>query len=306
MKNNKISYFLIIIVVLIFSSYNLFCQNYCPYYKYINKAELESDNNNHENSLLFYDSAFTIKTPLPSHLIHALKESAKMKDFKRYTNYLNALTDCGVDAAKEISSMDYADEYKETNDYKDFIKKYEARLKIGQGSFDSTLILQLKNMAITDQQYRMNHYEKGDTSFYKPMRDADIENFFLLKKIVEEKGWPDFRKAGTSCSGIANMILLHGSRYFSLESEEWLFFENILKNEINEGNFYPITLAQWIDQHLILIEKKAQRYGSVANQDGVLFPVEDIKNIDVKREELCLESLADYMKKKGYTIGFNK
>jgi hypothetical protein len=306
MKNNKISYSIIISALVFFLSYNLFCQSYSKYYKYINKAELEADNNNHENSLVIYDSAFAINTPLPLQLRHALKESAKIKDFKRCTNYLYILTDDGVDVSSDINSMDYTDEYKGTNDYKDFINKYDARLKTGQESFDSILIVQLNNMAITDQQYRMNHYEKGDTSYYKPMRDADLENFFLLKRIVEEKGWPDYKKVGTSSSGIANMILLHGSRYFSIEGEEWLFFENILKNEINKGNFYPITLAQWIDQHLILIEKKAQRFGSIANQDGELFPIEDMKNIDVIRETLCLEPLMDYLKKKGYTLGSNK
>lgn len=305
MQNNKISCYIIISVLFLFLSYNLFCQNYSKYYKYINKAELEAKNNNYENCLVYYDSAFAINKPLPLHLKHALNVSAKIKDFERCTTFLNILTDAGIDVSSDISSMDNAEEYKATNDYKDFMNKFDLRLKTGQESFDSTLILQLKNMAIIDQQYRMNHYEKGDTSYYKSMRDADIKNFFLLKKMVEEKGWPNYKKVGTSGSGIANMILLHGSRYFSLESEEWLFFENILKKEIVEGNFYPITLAQWIDQHLILIEKKAQRYGSVADQYGVLFPVEDMGNIDVIRESLCLEPLMDYLKKKGYTLGSN-
>jgi hypothetical protein len=219
---------------------------------------------------------------------------------------LNFLINERVDITSDINSMEYADEYKATNYYYALMKDYAERLKIRQGSFDSILIIQLKNMSITDQQYRMNSYEKNDTSYYKAMRETDINNFLSLRDIVEEKGWPNYKKAGTSCSGVANMILLHGSRYFSLESEEWLFFENILRNEINEGYFYPITLAQWIDQHLILIDKKDQRYGSVANQDGELFPIDDIENIDVIRAGLCLEPLKDYMKKKGYTIKSNK
>jgi hypothetical protein len=94
---------------------------------------------------------------------------------------------------------------------------------------------------------------------------------------------------------------LHGSRYYSLESKEWKFFENILKKEISEGDFLPLTLAQWTDQHLILVEKKRQKYGSVANMDNELFPIENVADIDKTRSELCLEPLKDYMLKKGYS-----
>ena len=131
------------------------------------------------------------------------------------------------------------------------------------------------------------------------MRETDIANFYELTDIVKKIGWPNYKKVGRKYTGIANIVLLHGARYFPLESKDWLFFEDILKKEIANGTFYPLTLAQWIDQHLRLIEKKNQRYGSVADYKGILYPVENLQNIDVIRSSICGESLADYMKKNG-------
>jgi hypothetical protein len=136
------------------------------------------------------------------------------------------------------------------------------------------------------------------------MRSNDIDNFLHLKMLVEKYGWPDFRKVGVYAAGIANMILLHGARYYSLESEEWIFFEKEIIKEIFSGDFYPVTLAQWTDQHLILVEKKPQKYGSVANENGQLFPVLNISSVDSLRAGLLLEPLNDYIEKKGYKLQY--
>jgi hypothetical protein len=295
MKNKTIS-----AIVFFFFGCSLFSQNYCRYYQYINKAEIESCNKNSLTSIIFYDSAFAMNSPLPMNLENALEEAAKVNDFAKCTDYLDLLINLGVNVKDRINSLENAAEYKATSYYFHFMKDYDERLKSNQESFDQTIISQLKGMAITDQQYRMVAYAKGDTSYYQAMRETDINNFFMLKHIVEEKGWPDYRMAGEGYTGVANMVLLHGSRYFSIESKEWLFFDSVLKKEIYEGHFYPITWAQWTDQHLVLIEKEGQKYGSLANQYGELYPIKDIENIDAIRGELCLEPLKDYMKKKGY------
>jgi hypothetical protein len=247
-------------------------------------------------------SAFALNTPLPGHLKDALRQQACItKDFQKCTNYLNFLVNEGVAVIEYVNSFENSDEFKVSSYYSEFIKDYDRRLAMSQVSFDTASINQLKAMLITDQQIRKTPHPKGDTSYYKEEREMDIYNFALLKGIVEKKGWPNYKKVGTIYTGVANIVLLHGSRYYSLESKEWRFFEEILKKEIYSGNFYPITLAQWTDQHLIMIEKKSQRYGSVANPKGELFPIENIENIDVTRDTLLLEPLTDYMLKKGYS-----
>lgn len=287
--------------LLLLCSLTTLCQNYRTYYKFINSAELESLKANHEKSIRYYDSAFAFNAPLPLHLKHALIEAAKIKDFQKCENYLNSLVNEGVEVFDDINSIENTDEFKASSPYKDFIKDYDSRLIANQASFDTTLINQLKALVITDQQIRKTPHPKGDTSYYEEMRTMDILNFGLLKEIVEKKGWPNYKKVGIIYSGVANIVLLHGSRYYSLDSKEWKFFEEILKKEIYYGHFYPITLAQWTDQHLIMIEKKGQKYGSVANSDGDLFRIEYIDNIDVIRDSILLEPLKDYMVKKGYS-----
>ena len=291
----------ILTCLLLLCSLTTLCQNYRTYYKFINSAELESLKANHEKSIRYYDSAFAFISPLPLHLKHALIEAAKIKDFQKCEYYLNILVNAGVEVIDDINSIENTAEFKASSSYKDFIKDYDSRLAMNQISFDTAVINQLKALLITDQQIRKTPHPTGDTSYYQEMRETDIHNFRLLKEIVEKKGWPNYKKVGTIYSGVANIVLLHGSRYYSLGSKEWIFFEEMLKKEIYNGNFYPITLAQWTDQHLIMIENKNQKYGSVANADGDLFPIENIDNIDVTRDNLCLEPLKDYMLKKGYT-----
>lgn len=286
-------------IVFFFCSLALFSQNGCEYFKYINNAELESRYQNPEKSIANYDSAFSINIATPIDLNHALRESSKIKNFSKNIEYLHLLLKTGTDFTDEINSMDFADEFKATSLYSEFMKDFPSKLHKYQSTFDTVVINQLKLLAISDQKYRNEYHEKGDTSHYKLMRETDIANFYLLTDIVKKIGWPNYKKVGQKYTGIANIVLLHGSRYFSLESKEWLFFEEILKQEIYNGNFYPITLAQWIDQHLRLIEKKSQRYGSTADYNGILFPIDNFENIDVVRHTICCEPLSDYMKKKG-------
>jgi len=291
----------IITSLLLLCSITVISQNYRTYYRFINKAELESVKLNHEKSICYYDSAFALNPPLPGHLEDALREVLMNKDYQKCVNYLNNLVNEGVDVVEEVNSMENSEEFQVSSYYRDFIKDYNTRLAMSQVSFDTASINLLKAMVITDQQIRKTPHPKGDTSYYKEEREMDIHNFALLKGIVEKKGWPNYKKVGRIYSGVANIVLLHGSRYYSLESKEWQFFEEILKKEIYAGNFNPITLAQWTDQHLIMIEKKSQRYGSVANIEGELFPIGNIDNIDVTRDKLLLEPLKDYMLKKGYS-----
>ena len=75
----------------------------------------------------------------------------------------------------------------------------------------------------------------------------------------------------------------------SIKNIDWL------KEEIKNMSFYPVTLAQWIDQHLILVEKSKQRYGSVANMNGELFAASNIEDINKRRQEICLEPIEDYI-----------
>ncbi len=299
--SKKFKYTLLTIYFIIINQL-CFAQAYKKYYHLINQAELATVHHDFKSCNLLYDSAFAQLSPHPSHLKDAFYNAAKLKDFKKCKNLLDKLVEKGTDVSHYIEIMEHSDEFKNSSYYSLFMKDFDKKLQRSYEKLNDSLINILKEMGIEDQMCRQIPHQQGASSYYQSVKETDMLNYKRLRDIVKEYGWVNYKKVGAKYTGIANIILLHSSRHFSINSENWLFFENILKEEIKKGHVLPITLAQWIDQHFFLIEKQVQRYGSVANSKGILLPLDDLEQVKKNRQNLSLEPLNDYLLKKNYTL----
>jgi hypothetical protein len=91
----------------------------------------------------------------------------------------------------------------------------------------------------------------------------------------------------------STILLYHiygnNGRYFQ-------YIDSVLRVGIYEGKIYPESYVQWYDRQRIYVNKlTTQLYGEWNESGSKEFtPIEDIANVDKRREELGLCSLKDY------------
>lgn len=160
----------------------------------------------------------------------------------------------------------------------------------------------LDSIAELDQLYRAQTFDLPDSVRFEKQRIIDSSNLLGLKNRIEKFGWPGYSKVGCNHAGIAFIVVLHGTRQFPIESDIFQFFQTLLLEEIKLGNFAPVSYANWIDQYHAWTLKDAQPYGSMADPNGVLYPIESIQLCNTNRLSIGLCTLEQYLQITGYTL----
>lgn len=160
----------------------------------------------------------------------------------------------------------------------------------------------LDSLIETDQLYRAETFDLPDSIRFMKQDSIDSTNLMMLKTKIEQYGWPGYSMVGHNYAGVAFVVVLHGTRQFDKESEVFQFFESLLMDELKKGNFSPISFSNWIDQYHSVYLKKEQPYGSMANADGVLYPIKDVEKCNKNRLSIGLLPLNQYLLLNGYKV----
>jgi hypothetical protein len=187
--------------------------------------------------------------------------------------------------------------------YSDKIKKYPKEwrkvclycdsifAKFNKGLMDS-----LKTITENDQKYRKDTDVSaftGDTA--KKQTELDSANLKIIEEKFRQYGYPGKRLVGTDLSEVAFMVIQHSS----LEKQE--MYLPLIEKAVKDRDLNRIYLPYLIDR-IRMGKKLPQLYGTQLiwnkkKEKLELYPVEDIENVDARRDKMNLMSLKDYLER---------
>jgi hypothetical protein len=124
--------------------------------------------------------------------------------------------------------------------------------------------------------------------------EADRVNREWLKGEIEKKGWPGFSLVGYDGSDAAWLLVQHADADLAFQKKAMKLLEDAVKRK----DVRPVNLAYLTDR-VLCAEGKKQVYGTqFITKDGKMEPkpIEDEANVDKRRAEVGLKSLAEYRK----------
>lgn len=173
-----------------------------------------------------------------------------------------------------------------------------------RAQINETLQRELVDMLRTDQSGRETiqaAQEKHgfDSPEVKALWEAqyavDRRNVERLKEIIAIHGWPGRSLVGPQAETVGFIIIQHADHATQVE------YLPMLKQAVAEGELQGQALA-FLEDRILVAEGKKQLYGTQLRwsaETGQLepVPVEDEANVDVRRAELGLGPLDEYVKR---------
>lgn len=146
---------------------------------------------------------------------------------------------------------------------------------------------ELLQMHARDQEVR-EASTKGDFSKWA---ETDASNQKRLKEIVHQYGWPSNAMVGADGSKAAWLIAQHSDNDKDFQRTVLRLMEPLIKQDVESAKSYAYLYDR---------THYPQRFGTqgscVSREEWQPFDIEDIANVDQRRRELKMPSLADYAK----------
>lgn len=149
-----------------------------------------------------------------------------------------------------------------------------------------------------DQAIRHELIKKGvknmDAALVARMTDIDSANTARMKEIVKQYGWPGPELVGVDGTEAAFLLVQHAEHAF--QKQMLPFVEAAYRNKKLQGQDYALLLDR-----VLVADGKPQVYGTQTKifdqwkgEEPVFEPIEDEGNLDKRRAEVGLPSMAEY------------
>jgi hypothetical protein len=130
-------------------------------------------------------------------------------------------------------------------------------------------------------------------SFSTAMKESYACNLIIVKKILDERGWPGENIIGHYGNWALFLVIQHSN----LDTQEK--YLPMMREAVKKGNASPGNLAL-LEDRVALRQGKKQIYGSQLERDEItgesyVLPLEDPDNVDKRRAAVGLEKLQDYL-----------
>jgi hypothetical protein len=130
-------------------------------------------------------------------------------------------------------------------------------------------------------------------SFREVIREKYSQNLIIVKKILDEHGWPGADFIGARANRTLFLVIQHSN----LEAQEK--YLPMMRDAVKKGNASPANLAL-LEDRVALRQGRRQIYGTQlafdeATGESYVEPLEDPDNVDKRRAEAGLEPLQDYL-----------
>ena len=129
------------------------------------------------------------------------------------------------------------------------------------------------------------------------MAQEDKKNQEQVVKILDENGWPGISQVGENANSAVFLVIQHAP----VEIQEKYF--PLLKESAEKGESKMADMAL-MDDRIRMHRKERQWYGSqtvTIEGKSYVWPIENAKNVDDRRNNVQLPPLADYLKLMGLT-----
>ena len=281
--------FLYLNILILFFSYTLDAQTK-DYRTAINKAELAFKKENYTDALEAYKAAFRKKSEYNYfNLLKATKCAVALnKNRQAYKFIVKAIkSGCKLTRLEENEFYGINELYQ-----KKLITHYPKLRKRYVEALEFETIIELERMDILDQFVRIEEIFFDSVGIITWLK-VDSTNIEKLTHLTKKGGWLSPKRVGFDVSIIAFSILLHGTSDEINDKEQIDFFRPYLLAAIKNGEESPLRYATLIDRYRLWFEDKKQLYGSF-NSNKEFNAIENIKEVDMRRKNLGLESLKDY------------
>ena len=178
---------------------------------------------------------------------------------------------------------------------------------------DKPLVAILDKIYQEDQKYRHQLDEVEEKygrdseeikAHWKLINEKDSINLIEIKKILDERGWLGKEIIGGQGNGTLFLVIQHS------DLETQLKYLPMMREAVKKGNANASSLAL-LEDRVALRQGNRQIYGSQIGRDtetGEYFvsPLIDPENVDKRRAEVGLGTLADYVNHWGMTWDIEK
>ena len=164
-----------------------------------------------------------------------------------------------------------------------------AKNSFAQNKVDTAAIkMQLSAILERDQKTRV----RGDSSQFADYIDSC--NLVQVEKLIEKYGWPGKSFVGAKANNTIFIVIQHAG----LKTQEK--YLPLLQRSVDEGESRPDDLALLQDR-IFMRQGKKQIYGSQVvfnKKTGAqeFYPIEDEKNVNIRRKKVGLQSMEEYAK----------
>lgn len=174
---------------------------------------------------------------------------------------------------------------------------------------DSILKNQLELIAVEDQTLRLILPEVGkkfgngsdeEKFIWSLIHKQDTICINSTLKILNQYGWLGKSRVGDKANQALWLVIQHAE----LEQQEK--FLPLLKKSVKNGESEGWHQA-FLEDRILMYKKMNQIYGSQAFWDKSIskmkiYPIDDLKNVNKRREEIGLEPIEEYAKMNGYVF----
>jgi hypothetical protein len=281
----------------IFTSYG---QNYKDLIK---KADSCYQAKEYEISRDLFKKAFKIETKNSSNLYNGACASALANDKKNAFTWLNLSIDNGWTNINHLKTDTDLTNLHSEKKWVELTEKLQKKLDLLEASYDIPLQKELLEIYKDDQEIRNQYVSaqkkygyqgKEMDSLGKIMVLKDSLNLIKIVKILDEKGWVGKDKVGQQANSTLFLVIQHSDLKIQQK------YLPMMREAVKKGNANSSNLAL-LEDRIALREGKKQIYGSQIGTNPTtktqyVLPLEDPDNVDKRRSEVGLGTLADYVK----------
>jgi hypothetical protein len=131
---------------------------------------------------------------------------------------------------------------------------------------------------------------RGHQDLWNKIQLIDHENTEALKAAVARYGWPGKSIVGTDGAADAWLLVQHADQDRAFQKQVLALLEPLVKSGEVESRDYA-----YLYDRVAVAEQRPQRYGTQF-KDADPFPIEDEANVDARRKEVGLGTMAEYRK----------
>jgi len=261
------------------------------YLMHINKALLYRADSLYQKACTEYELAFNYRKDYVIDLFECAKLYDKLNNTGKTLKYLKMSIKAGCywyNDTNYLPNLIRINKLPSLSEYKELRKSYYKKINIDY-------LLELEKLVARDMTIRKD-ISSQITDESTMILIVDPMNMLALKDLVKKYGYPEYATVGYMGVTDAFILLMHG--LLDGDSLNWVYFQPILLSEVKNGQLMPDYYALLYDR---VISHNGtggkQCYGWQRNT-----PIDDVENVDIRRREIGLMPLGDWLKLYGMKV----
>jgi hypothetical protein len=251
----------------------------------------------------YFENAFKIERKNPTDLYNAACAAAFANSKTNAFEWLNLSIENGYINTNHLKiDTDFKNLHSDPR-WNQLVEKLQKKVDVIEAMYDKPLQQELIAIYNDDQIIRREFIEaqkkygfegKVTDSLGKIMNYRDSLNLIKVERILNERGWVGKDLVGPQANQTLFLVIQHSDLKVQQK------YLSMMRKAVKMGNADAGSLAL-LEDRIALREGRKQIYGSQigyhpTTQKEYILPLEDPDNVDTRRKQVGLGTLADYVK----------